>query len=151
MAAMIGPRLSAGDRRRVGVRINTDPVLLAVADGLYAVAQRIGEEASTRAPDEPPLNVGLPNNWGAMEWALGKVVGARAGAGGSSVTKPRGFSASRSEAAAVVGFGFPGRFNELGTVHQPARPFFGPAALAVATGPELGQLLAAHFPKGDTR
>jgi hypothetical protein len=150
MAAFIGPRLTAGERRRVNVRINTDPVIVAVADGLFEVAQRIGEEASGRAPDEPPLNVGLPNNWAAMEWALGKVVGVRTGLGGSAATKPRDFSARGKEAAALVGFGFPGRFNEVGTVHQPARPFLGPAALAIASGPALGEALASKFPKGNS-
>lgn len=148
--ATFGPRLSAGERRRVNVRINTDPVIVAISDGLYAVALRIAEAASSAAPDEPPFNVGLPRNYGVMQWALGKVVGAVSGTGSTAVSKPRGFSAKGTEAAAVVGFGFPGRFNELGTVHQPSRPFLGPAALAIATGPELSSELAAHFPSGNT-
>ena len=37
----------------------------------------------------------------------------------------------RGNILAIVGFGFPGRFQELGTVHQPAKPFLTPAVSQV--------------------
>jgi hypothetical protein len=137
MAAFIGPRLSRRDK----VRLNTDPVFLAIADGLYALAMEIGEEAARRAPDAPAYGQGLPLNWGANAWALGKKV-----AGDPKVQKPRAMRLDRNAAQAVVGFGFPARFNETGTVNQPARPFFGPVAIAAVSGPRLPEVLSEHFP-----
>lgn len=145
----IGPQLGAAGRRRLNIRINTDPVMVAISDGLFAVALRIGETASAAAPDAPQFNYGLPENWGAISWALGKLLQAQGADGGTAVSKPRDMRTTRTGADAVVGFGFPGRFNELGTVNQDAIPFLGPAALHVVTSPEFTQILADHFPKGD--
>lgn len=160
-----GPKLSAAGRRRLNVRLNTDPVFAAVSDGLFAVAMRIGEVAAAAAPDAPTYVIGkkpdshrvpqpsegfgLQHNWGAMSWSLGKLMQAHGATSGEKVSKPRGMGpVSKTGAEAVVGFGFPGRLNELGKVNQPARPFFGPAALSVVTSPEFKQILAEHFPKG---
>jgi len=42
---------------------------------------------------------------------------------------------------AIVGYGFPGRFQEFGTVNQPARPFLSPAAQQVL--PNAGSIMAS--------
>ncbi len=46
---------------------------------------------------------------------------------------PRG-QARKLGVTTIVGYGFPGRFNEVGTVNQPARPFFTPAMAAEVQG-----------------
>lgn len=148
--AKYGPKLTGTGRRRLNVRFNSDPVMVAVADGLFAIAMRIGEVAAAAAPDAPELNYGLPENWGAGAWANGKLIDGFGATSGEAFSKPRGTGpVPKVGAAAVIGFGFPGRFNELGTVNQPARPFLGPAALHMASSPEFAQLLRDHFPKGD--
>jgi hypothetical protein len=136
--ATFGPKLS----RRERVRINTDPVFLALADGLFAAAEDIGAEAESRVHDAPPTDspwADWHKHWAAAAWALGKKVAGAA-------DKPRPMRTTRRGADAVVGFPFPGRLHETGTEFQPARPFLGPAALEYVTSSRFPATLAAHFP-----
>jgi len=92
---------------------------LGVADGLLDMAEAIITAA--HPPDEPPFGQGLTKRRGTSASVDGRRVG-----GDSEMP------ASAPEASVVVvgGFDRPGRFNELGTARQPARPFLTPAFLA---------------------
>lgn len=103
-------------------------VHLALVDGVEEVARTIVETAN--APDQTPFGVGLVRNGGWAVYSDGKKVGG-GGLDGTQPAKPRAFVAGPG-ISAVAGFGFPARFQEVGTVHQPARPFLTPAGLAVA-------------------
>jgi hypothetical protein len=98
-----------------------DTVTATLVDSLEAWAGVVLDEASRRAPDEPPLNEGLVREHGVAIWAAGKKVAGR------GIKKPRSVSVPRRGIVMVAGFGFPARFNEIGTIHQPGRPFFTPA------------------------
>lgn len=161
-APVFGPRLTSAETRRLRIRLNLDPVYVAISDGLFACGQKIAENAAANAPDDPLVYVpgtgrepqpyagyGLRHNWGVMAWANGKVVKAIGADGSPSVSKPRGMRTSPTGADAAVGFGFPGRHNETGTVHHAARPFLGPAVVAFVGSAEFPSTLREHFPKGD--
>jgi hypothetical protein len=110
--------------KKTSVRVETnraalDAAWLAVADGLLAVGEAIVDEA--HPPDAPPYGQGLVNRGAAGVWVNGKKVGGEA-------AKPRGIRVKQYPIVGVAGFGFPARFQEMGTVHQPARPFLTPAA-----------------------
>lgn len=96
--------------------------LTAIRAGLVDGVEGLGQAivARTHPPDDPRTAETIGVDYGV--WADGRKV-----AGGAS--KPRGQSV-RKGVTLVVGVGFPGRFNEIGTVHQPARPFFTPEVLA---------------------
>lgn len=71
--------------------------------------------------------IGLVDRGGFLSYVDGKRVG-----GDPEVRrKPRGFLVRGRGVSVAVGFGFPGRFNELGTIHQPPRPFLTPAVIQV--------------------
>jgi hypothetical protein len=93
-------------------------IRLGEADGLQAAAERI--QALVQPPDAAPYGKGLVQGGGVVTFVDGKRV-ASSGKG----------SPPRRDIPKVMGtvFGwlFPARFNELGTVRQPARPFFTPA------------------------
>ena len=93
---------------------------LGVADGLFEAAK--DALAATKVPDAPPYGQGLVEGGGALAWLDGKKVGGTT-IGGRAISKPRGLRTARGEAVAIVGFGFPGRFVELGTVDTAANPF----------------------------
>jgi hypothetical protein len=121
--------------RKVSARVvlnrsRLDEVRGALADGLQAMGADIVEHANP--PDAEPFGVGLVTSGGTYVAVDGKKVG-----GDSS--RPR---AVRGEPGivAVVGFGFPGRFQEFGTIHSPAQPFLSPAVDEVL--PNLEQYLA---------
>lgn len=102
--------------------------LNAIAQGFVAGMAEMGAAVIETAhpPDATPFGEGLvtTGDWGV--WAAGKKVAGTA-------AKPR--SARTKEGITLVaGFGFPGRFQELGTIHQPARPFLTPAMLQVIPG-----------------
>lgn len=103
-----------------------DALLLGYADGFQEVGDRIIDRAEQQAPDQPPLGKGLVGSGRAVTFWRGKRVG---GVG----SPPRG-SVLRQGLTTIVGFGFPGRFNEEGTQHQPARPFLTPAIVAEVPG-----------------
>lgn len=126
---------------------------LAIADGLFAVAQRVLEVV--KVPDSPLLKElvttssgkvrwehiggtepagkgqGLVQGGGALAYLGGKKVNGTT-IGGKQVKKPRALNTRDGQAVAIVGFGFPARFVELGTVHTHAEPFLTPAVMAVA-------------------
>jgi hypothetical protein len=161
-AAVFGPKLTSAETRRLRIRLKLDPVYVAISDGLFACALKIAEDAAAKAPDDPMVyrpgvgrepqpspGYGLRHNWGVLAWANGKVVKGLGADGSAAVSKPRGMRTSTTGADAMVGFGFPGRYNETGTVHNPARPFLAPAAVAFLTSSEFPATLREHFPKGD--
>lgn len=100
---------------------------LAVADGLFETAK--DALAATIVPDAPPYGQGLTQGGGALAWLDGKKV-AGTTIGGRAIRKPRGLKTGRGEAVAIVGFGFPGRFVETGTVDTAAEPFLTPGVMS---------------------
>ena len=107
-----------------------DAVRLGAADGLFEIAKQIVDTASPNAPDAPPLGQGLPKQGGAIAW-VGKKKVNNASLDGSQVVKPRTLVLTEDQETAVAGFGFPARFQELGTVYAHAQPFLTPAAMEV--------------------
>lgn len=110
-------------------RAALDELHLALADGVEEIARTIVETA--RPPDASPFGQGLVTEGGWLVYA-----GPRKVAGGSlrglQPKKPRALKvAGTAGIVGIVGFAFPARFQETGTVHQPARPFLMPAAVAV--------------------
>lgn len=108
-----------------------DEITLAIADGLFAVAERVLEVV--HPPDAPPQGQGLVQGGGAVAYVGNKKVNGTT-IGGKQIKKPRNLRAQPGEAVAAVGFGFPARFEELGTVDAPANPFLTPAVMQVAGG-----------------
>jgi len=178
--AIFGPKITARERSRFKavagkgltkkypdgtvVTFDTDPLMAYIADGFAEVATLIGERASANAPDDPfyvneagqrvrqpAAGFGLPTNWGVMAWVFGKLIyGKGASRADSKISKPRAFRTDQASAEAIVGFGFPGRFNELGTAENPARPFLGPAAMDVLGSGDVERVMRRHMPqKGD--
>ncbi len=107
-------------------RKSVDQVRLAVADGALAIARTIVEEAD--APDETPFGEGLVQRGGAIVYIGAKKVGGF-GLDGRQPKKPRAIRVrgKTDEILAVGGYSFPARFQEFGTIHQPARPFLTPS------------------------
>lgn len=106
-----------------------DVVRLGAADGLFEIATRIVDRAAPDMPDAPPLGQGLPKQGGAVAW-VGKKKVNNASLDGSQVAKPRSLVLTEDQETAIAGFGFPARFQELGTIHQAANPTLTPAAMA---------------------
>lgn len=104
-----------------------------LADGVLGIAAAIATRADARAPDATPFGVGLVQHGGAAVWVRGKKVAEMTTGATGAVAKPRDLRVTNQEHVIVgaVGFDFPARFNEIGTVHQPARPFVTPAAIEV--------------------
>lgn len=100
--------------------------LNAITEGLVAGMEALGRAVvgETRPPDDPKTRARIAVDYGV--WANGRKV---AGNG----TKPRGVRVTKG-ITLVAGAGFPARFNEIGTSHQPARPFFTPHVLAELPG-----------------
>ena len=122
--------------RRSRVEINRaalDEVMGGLADGVSAIGGRILLHATLRAPDATPFGVGLVKSGAALTFVGKKRVFQRRGDGGTTtVRKPRGSAGLRDgKVLGVVGFGFPGMFQELGTVNHAAQPFLSPAAAQV--------------------
>jgi hypothetical protein len=103
--------------RTVVNRKALDAIRGGLADGLALFGAAI--IADTHPPDATPFGEGLvtTGDWGV--WADTRKVGGTA-------RKPRSVRLVKGALTLVVGYGFPGRFQERGTVHQPARPFFTP-------------------------
>lgn len=102
---------------------------LALAEGVEEIVRTVVETADP--PDATPFGEGLVTEGG---WLVYQ--GSNKVAGGSlrgvQPKKPRAFRVRGTTAiTGIAGFGFPGRFQETGTVHQPARPWFTPAAVKV--------------------
>lgn len=109
-----------------------DDVTFIVADGLFEAARVIVEKAAAQAPDSPfepyPEGEGLPKQGGVLVYAGNKKTHGWS-IRGDQPAKPRAVRASTKEhsVVAVLGFGFPGRFAEGGTVNHAAQPFLAPA------------------------
>lgn len=112
-------------------RSRMNEVQAALADGVAVFLEACAQEASGRAPDATPQGVGLVDAWGWMVYVNGKKVADGSG-DGTVVKPPRDLRISRTAGiAGAIGFGFPARFQEIGTAHQPARPFLSPAVMSV--------------------
>ena len=117
-------------------------VHLGLADGVGAVAAEIIEVANP--PDATPYGVGLVQGGG---WLLYKGDKKLAGAGldGRQPKKPRSLRVRGTTLiVAIAGFGFPGRFQELGTVQAGAQPFLVPAERLVIPG-KVDYLMRRHL------
>lgn len=119
---------------------------LAVADGLFEVGKAFIETASGRAPDSPfepyPTGEGLPKQGGVLAYVDGKKVAGWSGTG-KQPKAPRAARVSRRMGVVVIaGFGFPARFNEVGTVKHAAQPFVTPSADEIITPSNSVAILA---------
>lgn len=104
----------------------------AVAMGLQSFGEEIAHVASRIVTvGSDPRYGHVRDQWGVVSFFQGKKVG-QASADGSTVQKPRDFRPGKETAAAVVGFGFPGRFLETGTSDTRPQPFLSPAAQTVS-------------------
>lgn len=101
---------------------------LGFADAVLALADAI--IAATVPPDAPPIGKGLIRRGGTAVWVGLKKVG---GVG----SKPRSLKLVADWITAIAGYGWPGRFAEIGTIHEPARPFLTPAAAEVLPDAEV--------------
>jgi hypothetical protein len=110
-------------------RAALNTVHLALAEGVEEVCRTIVEVADP--PDATPFGAGLVTSGG---WAVydGKRKIAGGSLDGTQPNKPRDFKAEPTGITGIAGFGFPARFQETGTVHHSAQPFFTPAAEQVA-------------------
>jgi hypothetical protein len=98
----------------------------AFADGVFDVGKAIITVADP--PDATPYGEGLVTRGGVLAYHGPKQVGAWS-LSGKNPKKPRKVKV-KMEAGnifAIVGFGFPGRFQETGTINHPAQPFLTPA------------------------
>lgn len=141
-APRLGPTISRGGRYRVRMRVNTDPVILAVADALVAVGEDMLATVEPSVPDAAPFGQGLVTRGGVAGYVHGKRIDHN-----TDVKSPRHFRPNKNGMDVIVGFGFPARFQEAGTVHQPARPFLAPVGHAY--GPRLGGMLHDGFRERD--
>lgn len=131
---MAAPR---GVSSRVRLRKESlQDVVYIVADGLQEAGRAIEEIASAHAPDSPydpyPAGEGLPKQGGVLTYVGNEKVDgwSRRGPQPAKPRAARATTASHS-VATIVGFGFPGRFAEAGTVNAPGQPFLTPARDAV--------------------
>lgn len=116
-------------------RAALDSLHLALAEGIEEVARTIVETAEP--PDATPYGVGLVDSGGWAVYAGSKKVGGGS-LDGTQPNKPRAFKPLPTGITGIAGFGFPARFQETGTVSQPARPFLWPSAMRVAgSAPEI--------------
>jgi hypothetical protein len=109
-------------------RAALDEVHLAIAEGVEEIARTVVETANP--PDDTPYGVGLVRSGGWAVYAGSKKVGGGS-LDGSQPKKPRALKTAFAAITGVAGFDFPARFQEIGTAHQRARPFFMPNILRV--------------------
>lgn len=95
-------------------------------DGMENVGRRVLEVAQPNVPDATPFGEGLVTSGDYGIWADGRKVAGTA-------AKPRGAKVKQG-VTLIVGYGFPGRFQELGTVKMAANPFLTPAMTEVLPG-----------------
>lgn len=105
-----------------------DGVNLALADGVHAVGRAIIDTA--RPPDAPPYGVGLVTAGGVLTYVGSRKVNGWSQSG-RQPSKPRAVRLVQGVITAIVGWGFPARFVEFGTVNMAAEPFATPARNAV--------------------
>lgn len=129
-------------RKQTRVLLNQsklDQAQLALAMGILNLGHDIALEASSRAADAPPYGEGIVKGWGVAVYVGTKKVG-DISADGTATAKPRAFKVrGREGLSAVVGFGFPARFLEMGTSDTAAQPFLTPAVMSV--GPKAAELI----------
>lgn len=102
-------------------------IQLGYADGMQDEAEAILARAAPTLPDAPPYGKGVVRSGRAVTYVNGQKVSTAPG------TAPlRGIN--RQGVVTVVGYGFPMRFFELGTINQPARPRLTPAMVAEVQG-----------------
>lgn len=102
-----------------------------VADGLFECGRVTIDYASASAPDSPfdpyPTGEGLPKQGGVLVYVGNDKVNGFSTRGGQP-NKPRAarILTRNHSVTCLIGFGFPGRFAESGTVDTPAQPFLAP-------------------------
>lgn len=98
-----------------------DGVRLAVADGIFEVGKAIIVQSDP--PDAEPFGEGLTTRGGTLTYVDDKKV-AGWGEDGRQPKKPRAVRVRGWRGIlGIVGWGFPGRFQQWGTVHHAAQPF----------------------------
>jgi hypothetical protein len=103
-------------------------VRLALADGALEVGELIIRSA--RPPDRTPYGEGLVTRGGWLAYVGDKKVGG-GGLDGRQPKKPRAVRVRGTQQIQVIaGFGFPGKFQELGTINHPGQPFLTPSMQA---------------------
>jgi hypothetical protein len=116
------PKRSARVRLNRG---NLNALGLAVANGMESFVRRVVTDADP--PDATPYGEGLVTQGGWLVYHRSKKVGGGS-LQGKQPRKPRGFRVRGNESIeAIAGFGFPGRFQEMGTIHHAAQPFLWPS------------------------
>lgn len=115
---------------------------LALADGFMEAGKTIVEIASDNAPDSPydpyPTGEGLPKQGGVLVYVKGQKVDGWSTRGTQPKIDRR--TADRSGLiTAIIGFGFPGRFAEFGTLKHGAQPFLTPAMNSVV--PQIANVM----------
>lgn len=115
------------ERRRGRIALNRaalDEIQLAGVDGLVELSKSILRGA--HVPDATPYGEGLIERGGLVAYVDRKqVANWSVSSADPIVNKPRAAKLGPGSLV-VAGFGFPGRFQEIGTVHQPGRPFVSP-------------------------
>ncbi len=140
---MTAPRTTA---RLVLNQSVLNDVQKALAFGLLNLGEKIAKDAAASVPyATDPLHV--REQWGVAVYVDGKKVGDLS-YDGTATAKPRAFRTGKG-LMGIVGFGFPGRFLEMGTSDTRAQPFLSPAAQrAVGSAVETIRSGAApHWPK----
>lgn len=114
-------------------RATFEALSVAQADALIEVAETV--LSRTTVPDAPPYSQGLVEGGGYIGYVGRKKVGGST-IGGRAIKKPRSLKldGSSESQAVAVGYGFPARFVELGTVDTPSQPFLTPAVMSVVGG-----------------
>ena len=114
-------------RRAAKVVLNhaaLDEISRAAVDGFFEFAKSILTSADV--PDATPYGEGLIDHGGAIAYVGKQLVASYAmNPGDPTVKKPRGAKLGPG-VVVIAGYGFPARFQEAGTIHQPARPFLTP-------------------------
>jgi hypothetical protein len=117
-----------------------DQARLAVADGIFEVGKAVIENADP--PDASPYGEGLPQQGGVLAYIDGKKVNGWS-LQGNQPKPPRAARISRTRGTVIlVGWGFPARFNETGTVEMAAQPFFTPSADEIVTPASATRIMA---------
>jgi len=112
------PRVSKRYARVELNRVAMAAVELGLADGVARTADAIVSTANV--PDAPPYGKGLVTRGGFIVFLNGVQVAGSGSRPGREWVSARGV-------VGFAGFGFPGRFQELGTVNQSPRPFLMPS------------------------
>lgn len=118
--------MARGPSARVVLNRRTlSEMALAAADGLAEVGRTVLDVADP--PDATPIGQGLVTSGGYLVYVNGKKVDGY-GQDGKQPKPPRAARVSKGAGiAVVVGWGFPGRFQEFGTIHHAPQPFATPA------------------------